>query len=145
MIGCFINTVILRADLADARPADDLIRQVHLSTFSALQHQEFPFDVIKAIAEQEFDRHPSDLFNVLIVMQNSLESLPAHIDTLSIIEWDEAPLIGRTPTTAPLTLFIKQSRGERVRLQLRYVEKMFSQAQALFILEGISSSLESLV
>ncbi len=46
LIGCFINTLPLRVDLADRPAFADLLQQVRADCTSGLEHQEVPFDQI---------------------------------------------------------------------------------------------------
>ena len=57
MVGCFVNTVVLRTDLADLRDAADLLARTEGSVLRAFAHAELPFDkVVEAVAPK---RDPS--------------------------------------------------------------------------------------
>ncbi|MGI8437056.1 MAG: non-ribosomal peptide synthetase [Chthoniobacterales bacterium] len=77
LLGCFLNTIPIRCTFAKEQPFTDLLARVRESTVSALSHDDVPFELLV----QKFARHRhssrAPLFQVLIVMEPPLESLPA--------------------------------------------------------------------
>jgi amino acid adenylation domain-containing protein len=70
LIGCFFNTLALRARIAPGRTFRDLTESLRETAYAAYDHQEAPFEkVIEAIAlTRELDRDP--LTQVMFVFQN---------------------------------------------------------------------------
>lgn len=71
LIGCFVNTLVMRADLDPALDFDGLLAQVRNGVLDAQQHQDVPFEqVVSSLAPERSLGH-TPLFQVLFVMQNA--------------------------------------------------------------------------
>ncbi|MAT97566.1 MAG: hypothetical protein CL608_10525 [Anaerolineaceae bacterium] len=70
IIGFFLNTVALRAQLEETMTWQDLLQQVRSTMIAAQAHQEFPFEnlVQALLPDRDPSRHP--LFQVMFVLQN---------------------------------------------------------------------------
>jgi len=71
LIGCFINTLVIRTDLSDLPTFSDLLLRVRKTCLEAYDHQVLPFE--KLVEELKPDRDPSrsPLVQVLFVLQNT--------------------------------------------------------------------------
>jgi len=71
LIGCFINTLVLRTRLTPAMTFRDLLRKVRETTLQAYAHQDLPF--AKLIAELKPERRPGymPLYQVLLDVVNA--------------------------------------------------------------------------
>ena len=70
VMGYCVNTVALRADLADGLTGHELLTQIRRVVVQAYDHQELPFEeVIEALSLQR-ERSLSPLFNVMIVCED---------------------------------------------------------------------------
>ncbi len=70
LIGLFVNTVVLRTNVAEAISFRDLVAKVRESALGAYAHQDLPFDKIveEVRPERMMGRNP--LFQTLLVFQN---------------------------------------------------------------------------
>ncbi|HEV3076299.1 MAG TPA: condensation domain-containing protein, partial [Thermoanaerobaculia bacterium] len=90
LVGCFVNTLALRGDVAAAASFDDLVARARAGTLADMAHQELPFE--KLIEELQPERWLSrtPVFQVAFVLQGEplsglraggLTLTPAAVDT----------------------------------------------------------------
>ncbi|NJR49193.1 MAG: amino acid adenylation domain-containing protein [Leptolyngbyaceae cyanobacterium CSU_1_3] len=69
LIGCFINTLIIRTDLSGAPSFRELLRRVRSVTLDAYAHQDTPFQkVVEALRLTQKTSQPRSWFQVLFVL-----------------------------------------------------------------------------
>jgi amino acid adenylation domain-containing protein len=69
LIGCFINTLVLRTDLSGLPSFRELLQRVRSVTLEAYANQDAPFQkVVEALRLAEKTPHPRSLFQVLFVL-----------------------------------------------------------------------------
>lgn len=71
LIGCFINTVVLRAQLTDSLTFRGLLHQVRERALGAYAHPDLPFEQLVAALAPERDPSRTPLFQVMFVLHNS--------------------------------------------------------------------------
>ncbi|HSF43042.1 MAG TPA: non-ribosomal peptide synthase/polyketide synthase [Thermoanaerobaculia bacterium] len=70
LIGLFINTLVMRADLAEEASFRDLLAQVRARVLEAFAHQEAPFDhLVREVAPSRSLAH-TPIFQAMLVLQN---------------------------------------------------------------------------
>ncbi|WP_343745931.1 non-ribosomal peptide synthase/polyketide synthase [Chitinophaga sp.] len=71
LIGLFINTIALRADLRDNPVFSAFLQQVKATTLGAFTHQEVPFEKIVDAVVKDRDVSRTPLFQAAFVLQNA--------------------------------------------------------------------------
>ena len=71
MIGFFVNSLVMRAEVESVLPFSDLIASVRASALKAYEHQNLPFEkLVEAVApKRDLARHP--LYQVVFALQNN--------------------------------------------------------------------------
>jgi amino acid adenylation domain len=72
LIGMFVNTIALRADLSNEPTVEEMLKRTRRTVLAAYEHQEYPFEkVVQAVTpERSAGKHP--LFDILLVLQNGM-------------------------------------------------------------------------
>lgn len=71
LIGCFVNTLALRADLSGAPPFTELLRRVRADTLDAYARQDLPFEHVVELLRPDRDRSRMPVFQTMFVLQNT--------------------------------------------------------------------------
>ena len=70
LIGCFVNTLVMRSKVRREEKVRDLLRQVRERTLEAYEHQEVPFEKLVEEMQPERDLSRQPLFQVMFGLQN---------------------------------------------------------------------------
>src|SRR5690606_4958292 len=71
LIGVFINTLVIRIDLAGRPRVADLLRRVRQQTLDAVAHQELPFELLVQKLEADRDFGSTPFFNAMFTWQKA--------------------------------------------------------------------------
>lgn len=119
LIGCFINTLVLRIDLSGAPSYQEVLRRVKDKALGAYAHAELPFEVLVEELNPPRDTGRSPLFQAMFLLQSTQhEEL-----TLSGLRSAELPVDGAT-AKFDLALSMEVSKS-RILGTLEYSTDLF--------------------
>ncbi|MGF7036758.1 hypothetical protein J2T17_007834, partial [Paenibacillus mucilaginosus] len=124
LIGCFVNTLALRVDLAGGPAFRQLLQRVKQLCLDAYAHQDMPFEKLVELLQPDRDMSRTPLFQAMLVLQNApLPELELEGLRLSAFEVDN----GTTKFDLTLTL----SEDERgLNGTLEYSTDLFKEETA---------------
>jgi amino acid adenylation domain-containing protein len=140
MIGCFLNTLVLRTDLSGSPTFLELLARVRKTTVEGYSYQDLPFEKLLEELQPERDLSRTPLFNVFINMLN-LRGGNVELPGLEV-EFLTPPEVG---AKFDLTLYIREQnqqialeavynadlyKPERIAEMLRQFEHLLSQIAA---------------
>ena len=139
LIGCFVNTLALRLDLAGSPPVSELLRRVRGVTLAAYEHQEAPFEQVIERLQLARDQSRAALFQVMFVFGNNprVDIAPPGVQ----LEWSATD---RRSSMFDLTLSLGRAGG-RLEARLDYDSDLFDQATAERLAAGYCALLEATV
>ncbi|MBN1237351.1 MAG: amino acid adenylation domain-containing protein [Gammaproteobacteria bacterium] len=122
LIGVFINTLVIRIDLAGRPRVADLLRRVRQQTLDAVAHQELPFELLVQKLKPDRDAGSTPFFNVLFTWQKA----PRYDVPAAGLRVEPFPL---EPTTSKLDLSVSvtDTDGE-LKLSAEYDADLFDAA-----------------
>jgi len=138
MIGFFVNTVALRANLDGNPRFREFLRRTRETVLHAFEHEDLPFEKLVEELHPERDLSRTPLFQVLFNMINmggdSLEMGDVHVERL----------YRREPESKfDLTMYVRP-RGGAVRLMLVYNRDLFEKDTIAGMLQNLRALLESI-
>ncbi|MEM7356085.1 MAG: condensation domain-containing protein, partial [Acidobacteriota bacterium] len=120
LIGCFINSVVLRSDLSGNPTFRELLRRVRRVTLDAYTHQDLPFEKLVEALNPQRDFESQPLFQIKLDMQAEGHPIP-RLPNLEV-----NPVVANTPELAhsDLIVYLTETEG-RVELQVHYRTDLF--------------------
>ncbi|AZC32355.1 Non-ribosomal peptide synthetase [Pseudomonas chlororaphis subsp. piscium] len=121
LIGFFVNTQVLKADIDEQLTVAQLLQQVKQRALEAQAHQDLPFEQLVEALQPERSLSLSPLFQVVFnhhisLTDSQLQRLPQL--EMSPVSWDEGA------AQFDLTLDIEES-GDQLRASLSYATDLF--------------------
>ncbi|HEX6287533.1 MAG TPA: amino acid adenylation domain-containing protein [Herpetosiphonaceae bacterium] len=139
LIGFFINTLALRADLSGHPSFRELLGRVREMALGAYMHQDLPFEQVVELAHPERDPSRNPLFQVMFALQNAPRQ-PVQLDGLTV----EA--LPHTSVTAQFDLFLEMIQVPGGLLtSFEYNTDLFDAATIARMLGHLQTLLESVV
>ncbi|HVG07325.1 MAG TPA: amino acid adenylation domain-containing protein [Thermoanaerobaculia bacterium] len=124
LIGLFLNTLVLRADLGGDPIFPDLLDRVRNEVAAAIAHQDLPFEKLVEELQPERDLGRNPLFDVLFSYREG-EGEQLRLPGLELEQLD----LGTNTAKLDLTLSISRASG-RLRVRLEYATDLFERATA---------------
>ncbi|HLL82605.1 MAG TPA: condensation domain-containing protein, partial [Longimicrobium sp.] len=137
LIGFFLNTLVLRADLSGDPEFAELLHRVRESTLGAYQHQDLPFEKLVEDLGVERSQAHTPLFQVMFNLQNN-ESSELRLGETAVESLGGA--VGSVKFDLSLTL---GDAGEEIRGVLAYRRELWSEASIRRMAEHYGRVLEA--
>ena len=120
LVGCFLNTLVLRTEIAENVSFRQLLRQVHETALDAYSHEETPFEKILEAVNPQRTLNRTSLFQVFVNMLALPEPLAVELPGVKaeIVELPERS------SKFDLTLYIYFQQG-KIDLSLVYDADLF--------------------
>jgi amino acid adenylation domain-containing protein len=138
LIGFFLNTLVMRTDFRGEPRLRDLLKRVKGMVWEALAHQELPFERLVQELQPERSGSHSALFQVMFVLNNTLERGLILPEIAAIRE------VGTGTAKFDLTLFVEDRAGG-IETTLEYSTDLFDRATARRMLGHYRTLLEAVV
>ncbi len=140
LIGFFVNTLALRADLSGNPSFREFLRRVRETALGAYAHQDMPFEKLVQELQPERDLSRTPLFQVMLVMQNIPRQAPELARRgLSMRSMKASGGIAKFD----LTLFVTEASG-KLSGALNYNTDLFDDATISCMLGHFRNLLEAI-
>nr|WP_323374619.1 amino acid adenylation domain-containing protein [Nostoc commune] len=139
LIGLFINTLVLRTNLAENTTFSELLKRVREVALGAYAHQDLPFELlVEELQPQRYLSH-TPLFQVMFVLQNApMSALELPNLTLSLLESDSG--------TAKFDLSLDMTKTESGLIgSLEYNTDLFQESTIKRMAGHLETLLEAIV
>jgi amino acid adenylation domain-containing protein len=139
LIGCFLNTLVLRTDLSGDLTGRDLLQRVREVVLNAYENQDAPFEKVLAEVDPERDLSRTPIFQVLLNMHSfddQILPLPG-LSVSRVLPTDINSLFD-------MTLYFNESADE-IQLSLVYNADLFSAGRMTEFMRQFQSILEQMI
>ena len=139
LIGFFVNTLALRADLSDDPTFRELLAQVRATTLGAYAYQDLPFEKLVEELQPERNLSHSPVFQVMFALQN----IPSR--DLKLADLAISRIVARSHTAKyELSLFMVEE-GKKLSGLFEYNSDLFDEATIQRMAEHFQMLLEEVV
>ncbi|MGE5820443.1 MAG: condensation domain-containing protein, partial [Deltaproteobacteria bacterium] len=139
LIGFFVNTLILRADLSGTPTFKELLLRVREVCLDAYTHQDLPFERLVQELQPERDVSRNPLFQVMFILQNAPRPL-AKVSDLSFRQLE----IGHARSPFDLSLFLRERDGKIIGF-FEYSTDLFESSTIQRMIGHFETLLEGIV
>lgn len=137
LIGCFLNTLVLRTKLSGDPDFKEMLRRVREVTLDAYTHQDLPFERLVQEIQPKRDLNRTPLFQALMVFHNNLKT-SEELPELTLTSLG----IAKQRSNFDLTLWVTESTDE-LHLTFEYNTDLFDRATIGNLVERFRMVLES--
>ncbi|MFJ6571130.1 amino acid adenylation domain-containing protein [Streptomyces sp. NPDC091292] len=138
LIGCFVNTVVLRGKILGSRTFREVLVAARGTVLDAMDHQELPFESLVAGLRPRRDPARPPLFQAMISVEN-----PPTVPELPGLRVERLP-VRRDTAQFELTLTLRGS-GDAMALTFEYATDLFDHATIDRLAHHYRTLLESVV
>lgn len=139
LIGLFLNTLVMRADLQREQRFVDFVGQVRQTALDAYKNQELPFEKLVDELRPQRDASYNPIFQVMFVHQSAATADVA----LTGLQASQIP-VDSGVAKFDLTLFVEESR-QGLSVGLEYNSDLFADSTAQRLLQHYQTLLHSIV
>ena len=136
LIGCFLNTLVLRTGLGGRPGFRDVVTQVRETALGAYSHQDVPFEAVLAGLPQQRDLSRTPLFQVMVNLLN-FPSAEMRLPGLVL----ERRVVAALPSKFDMTFYLSEEDGG-VRMELVYNADLFEAGRMDEALAQLAALLE---
>jgi amino acid adenylation domain-containing protein len=122
LIGCFVNTLVIRTDLSDDPSFITFLDQVRATALDAYDHQDLPFERLVQELQPDRDLSRNPLFQVMLLFRHA-EDARCVIGSLLAKEMPVPSSVAKFD----LTLQVEQRQDATFSLGLKYATALFDQ------------------
>ena len=137
-IGFYVNTLVLRDQIADHDSFTDVLSKVKTTTLEAYDNQDYPFDQIVSDLNLQRDPSRNALFDVAIVLQNN-QNIDLALNGITVNSIDPKMM------TAKFDLEFIFVEEEELYLKLIYNTDIFIHERILLIIDLFKNWLEQVL
>ena len=139
LIGCFLNTLVLRTDLSGDLTGRDLLQRVREVVLNAYENQDVPFEKILAEVDPARDLSRTPIFQVLLNM-HSFDDQHLPLPELSVTRVHSTDI----NSLFDMTLYFIESTDE-IQLSLVYNADLFTAGRMTEFMRQFQSILEQMI
>lgn len=139
LIGCFLNTLVMRTDLSGDPTFEELLRRVREVALGAFENQDLPFEKIVSELRPERSLSHSSVFQVMFVMENA-PARPLELSGLTV----QSRYLYTGATKFDLTAFAVEVEGN-LQIQFDYSTDLFDSQTIRRMLDHFQTLLENIL
>jgi amino acid adenylation domain-containing protein len=139
VVGCFVNTLALRADLSGDPSASGLLARMREVCLDAFAHQDLPFERLVEELRPERDLRRNPLFQVMFTLQNTPQR-PLELPGITLKPFD----IDRSTAQVDLTLQVWET-ADGLSASLEYASELFEKSTIARMATHWRSLLEGMI
>jgi len=147
LIGFFINTLVIRADLSGDPSFRELAQRVRKTTLESYAHQDLPFEMLVEAIQPERSMSHSPLFQVMFILQNATnaagagESVPSN--PRSDLKMEQISVDAGT-STFDITVSLSE-QSDCIKASIEYCTDLFEETTISRFINQYKTILDSII